>query len=255
MGLGQGRGPDIGHWVSKDFLHWAHLPVSIWNDKWYDNAAIFTGSATIVDGKPVIIYPGKCGPKGASDDCKTGFTYAVAIPANASDPLYTEWTKPSYNPIVNSTGDDPSTAWQTDHGEWRMIGNQGCTLKNGTKAGAPLYGSMDFKKWYKIGCTDLKLGDCPTFFPLPPLYPGSGPSAEDPAKRAALMADMPNYVHKAGSGNDQVQVGTWVDGPPGPKGSVAGNWKQMGASVPLDNGKTHASKDFWDPVKKRRIMW
>jgi len=26
-------------------------------------------------------------------------------------------------------------------------------------------------------------------------------------------------------------------------------------SIPLDNGKTHASKDFYDPVKKRRIMW
>ena len=23
----------------------------------------------------------------------------------------------------------------------------------------------------------------------------------------------------------------------------------------LDKGKTHASKDFWDPVKQRRIMW
>jgi hypothetical protein len=118
-----------------------------------------------------------------------------------------------------------------------------------------MYGSMDFKKWYKIGCTELKLGDCPTFFPLPSLYPGSG---------SYDHADLPNYVHKAGhkqfkpvvvKSRDQVQVGTWVDGPPGPKGSVAGGWTPMGESVPLDNGKTHASKDFWDPVKKRRIMW
>jgi hypothetical protein len=55
VGLGKGTGPDIGHWVSRDFLHWAHLEVAIWNDKWYDNVAIFTGSTTIVDGKPVII--------------------------------------------------------------------------------------------------------------------------------------------------------------------------------------------------------
>ena len=27
---------------------------------------------------------------------------------------------------------------------------------------------------------------------------------------------MPNWVHKAGSGNDQVQVGTWTDGKVGP---------------------------------------
>jgi sucrose-6-phosphate hydrolase SacC (GH32 family) len=38
-------------------LHWAQLPVAIWNDRYYDNAAIFTGSTTIVNGKPVMMYP------------------------------------------------------------------------------------------------------------------------------------------------------------------------------------------------------
>ena len=61
---GAGNGPDWGHWVSKDFIHWAQLPVAIWNDEYYDNSAIFTGSATIVNGKPVMMYPGKCNLKG-----------------------------------------------------------------------------------------------------------------------------------------------------------------------------------------------
>ena len=70
-----------------------------------------------------------------------------------------------------------------------------------------------------------------------------------------IGAALPNWVHKAGSGNDQVQVGTWTDGKPGPEGvGTPGTWVQSGGSIPLDNGKTHASKDFWDPVKKRRIM-
>ena len=30
---GAGDGPDWGHWVSKDFIHWAQLPVAIWNDR------------------------------------------------------------------------------------------------------------------------------------------------------------------------------------------------------------------------------
>jgi hypothetical protein len=64
-----------------------------------------------------MLDPGYCAgtpgtPEG--DACTTGFTYNVAVPANASDPLYTKWTKPSYNPIVNNTGDDPSTAWQVN---------------------------------------------------------------------------------------------------------------------------------------------
>ena len=32
--------------------------------------------------------------------------------------------KPFTNPVVNATGDDPSTAWKTKDGEWRLIGNQ-----------------------------------------------------------------------------------------------------------------------------------
>lgn len=136
--IAPGHGPDIGHVVSRDFVHWAHLPVSIWNDKPYDNEAIFTGSASVIDGKPFIVYPGLCNKKdyppstdgGARDGCITGTNYAQAVPANPSDPLYTNWTKDksasidiATNPIVNGTSDDPSTAWKTPHGEWRLIGN------------------------------------------------------------------------------------------------------------------------------------
>ncbi len=239
--MGPGRGPDWGHWVSKDFLHWARLPVAIWNDQWYDAVAIFSGSTTIVNGKPVIIYPGLCD----KENCPDGSTYDAAVPADPADPLLTNWTKPSYNPLVNGTGDDPSTAWKTPDGEWRLIGNQG------GGSGAPIYGSKDFKSWYKIGFTTLKLGDCPTFFPLPSLTPGSSDNLT-----AEQLTTLPNWVHKAGSGNDQVQVGTWTEGKPGPEGTgTPGTWVQQGGSIPLDNGKTHASKDFYDPVKKRRIMW
>ena len=31
---GAGDGPVLGHWVSKDFLHWAQLPVAVWNDRY-----------------------------------------------------------------------------------------------------------------------------------------------------------------------------------------------------------------------------
>ena len=126
---GAGNGPDWGHWVSRDFVKWAQLPVAIWNDQYYDNSAIYTGSTTIVNGKPVVVYPGMCsckGTPGGANCCnngKGGATYVMAVPKNASDPFYTEWSKtgevngkPFVNPILNNTGDDPSTAWRTKQG-------------------------------------------------------------------------------------------------------------------------------------------
>jgi hypothetical protein len=80
--------------------------VALWNDELYDEQAIFTGSATIVDGKPVLVYPGLCTP-GRFPGCDTGTVLGLAVPANASDPLYTNWTKSPLNPIVNSAGRDP----------------------------------------------------------------------------------------------------------------------------------------------------
>ena len=60
--------PTTGHFVSKDFVHWAAMPVAIWNGldssvtpprvTKYDNEAIFTGSAMVVDGAG----PGGKGP-------------------------------------------------------------------------------------------------------------------------------------------------------------------------------------------------
>lgn len=261
---GAGDGPDWGHWVSRDFIHWAQLPVAIWNDHYYDNSAIYTGSTTIVNGKPVMMYPGKCTGRGVPagqpvcNGGQGGFTYVVVVPKNASDPFYTEWTKEGSidgktfsNPVVNHTGDDPSTAWLSKDGEWRIIGNQGCTPEGGN----PMYGSKDFVNWYKIGCTTLMAGDCPTFFPLPSLTPGS----EHYVARHLQDGPMPDHVHKSGGrGGDQVQVGQWVDGKPGPAGvGSVGTWTQTpgSTSVLLDRGKTHASKDFHDPIKNRQIMW
>jgi hypothetical protein len=127
---------------------------------------------------------------------------------------------------------------------------------------------MDFVNWYKIGCTTLPAGDCPTFFPLPKFTPGTEKYV------AAHNGPIPTHVHKSGvgsgaaglssteakfgKGGDAVQVGVWVDGELGPEGTgTVGSWEVTpgSRSVPCDNGKTHASKDFWDPITQRRILW
>ena len=67
-----------GHAVSRDMIHWARMPVSLWNDRPYDSWAIFTGSATVVDGKVVQIYPGLCHGK-PEDGCPGATNLAIAV--------------------------------------------------------------------------------------------------------------------------------------------------------------------------------
>jgi sucrose-6-phosphate hydrolase SacC (GH32 family) len=228
-------GRTYGHAVSRDFVHWAHMPVSIWNDHPYDEHAIYTGSATIVDGKVVQVYPGLCYPQ-FSDDCPGGTNLAIAVPADPSDPLQTNWSKDTFatNPIVNNTGRDPSTAWKTPDGEWRL-----------TTFDTIIMGSMDFKTWYRIGKQPgFPVGECPSFFTLPRTTPGAGP--------APAGAVTPTHVHKAShDGKDWMQVGTYVAGPP----KSNGNWTALLDEVKIDAGHFYASKDFYDPVKRRRINW
>ena len=116
-----GHGPDYGHFVSKDFVTWAELPVAIWNGvdsttgvaTPYDNEAIYTGSAVVVDGAGpggkgpgvVNIYPGLCN-KNDWPGCTTGTLLAQAVPADyAGDELLVNWTRtaPRANSARNST--------------------------------------------------------------------------------------------------------------------------------------------------------
>ena len=54
------QGPVQGHAVSSDLVHWAHLPVALWNDEPYNSVAVYTGSAAVVNGSVRLVYPGVC---------------------------------------------------------------------------------------------------------------------------------------------------------------------------------------------------
>merc|ERR1719189_2601889 len=107
---------------------WNGIDSSVWPPKAtpYDTQAIFTGSAIVVDGagpngQPgvVQIYPGMCNSKDYPD-CKTA-VLAQAVPADyENDELLTNWTKPSYNPIIKDAQRDPSSPWKASTGEWRL---------------------------------------------------------------------------------------------------------------------------------------
>jgi sucrose-6-phosphate hydrolase SacC (GH32 family) len=273
------------HHVSRDLAHWATMPVPLWNDSPWDVGGLPTGSTTVLDdGQVRIVYPGGCncnfpsckwscqvsqgsgtGPNGEHG----GGTYAVAEPANTSDPLLTRWSKPSYNPVfpqstqrddANQVFADSSTAWKTPHGEWRFVGANpnytvaaprpacenvaGCNMQ-------PLFGSTDgFRSFHMIGYQkNFTAGECPSLFPLPRSVADAAP--------ALPGAAAPNSVYKCGPpsphyGKDVYTHGYHVDGEPGKLGIFIPYGSQTLDTGP---GRTYASKDFADPVKGRRLLW
>lgn len=259
-----GHGPDYGHFVSKDFVHWAALPVAIWNgldsSVWpprvtaYDNEAIFTGSGVVVDGagpngQPgvVQIYPGLCN-KNDWPGCETGTLLAQAVPANyETDQLLVNWTKPSYNPIVENTQRDPSTPWKTASGEWRLRTYD--SMVYGAASDADLLAG----KWYTVGRSgDFRQCECPSVYPLP----ASTPGWEDYYEQDGL----PTHVHKTSCGGDWWQLGTYTEGAPKELGSFkeTEGWEDLFQQKKMDVGQFYASKDNEYPSKgggKRRINW
>jgi beta-fructofuranosidase len=239
-----GSGPTWGHLVSHDLAHWARLPVAIWNDQAYDDKAIYTGSATIVDGIPTQLYPGIC-TKGSAA-CETGVTLAIAVPTNRSDPLLVNWTKPSYNPVIAvspappgsgpySCG-DPSTAWRTASGEWRVATRD--TLNSS------LFGSADFKKWYHIGrqpgftsANPTESGACPSVFPLPRTTVGT---AAGTINGRTTPTPTHCYMHTTHANGTTIECGTYIDGlPAGPGHSTAtvGEWTTSMSHQRVDRGE------------------
>ena len=89
----------LAHLVSKDLRTWQALPPMVSptqppgsassGDACPDSGGLGTGSATIVDGSPRLLFP-------AIHSCADGvrcFSQCVAEPANRSDPLLRTWVK------------------------------------------------------------------------------------------------------------------------------------------------------------------
>ena len=65
---------------------------------------------------------------------------------------------------------------------------------------------------------------------------------------------LPDHVHKISyDSTDFYSLGSYTDG----HGLAPGTWLPWAGQPPrrLDTGTVYASKDFFDPVRRRRIMW
>lgn len=227
-----------GHGVSADAVYWAHLPTALWNNEWWDYTAVFSGSATFVEGKLIILYPGLCVTKNETT-CPntpanaTGITINSATPVNTSDPFLTSWRKNSW-PLLNSTSSDPSTAWRTASGEWRF------TLED-----TSVYASKDFSTWKPAsGVSGFWPSDCPDFFSLAEIVNGSSATR-------TLPREGPTHAHKGGACvpsvglGDFYQLGTYTDGADGTTGTFRNLTALTGTDAFIIGDGSEGSEGPW----------
>ncbi|XP_062112733.1 beta-fructofuranosidase, insoluble isoenzyme 1-like [Humulus lupulus] len=237
------------HSVSKDLMNWEALEHAISPSKPFDINGCWSGSATVLPGnKPVILYTGI--------DPNQNQVQNYAVPKNSSDPYLREWIKPDNNPIVfpdagvnASAFRDPTTAWLGRDGHWRMLVG-GKRRKRGM---AHLYRSKDFIHWVKAqhplhSMSHTGMWECPDFFPvslssnngLDTSFNGNG------IKHVFKVSlDLTRFDYYT-IGTYNVKKDRYV-----PDNGSVDSWD----GLRYDYGNFYASKTFYDPVKKRRILW
>eukprot|EP01097_Dermamoeba_algensis_P010137 TRINITY_DN7385_c0_g1_i1.p1 TRINITY_DN7385_c0_g1~~TRINITY_DN7385_c0_g1_i1.p1 ORF type:complete len:543 (-),score=108.62 TRINITY_DN7385_c0_g1_i1:130-1758(-) len=248
-----------GHAVSKDLVHWTHLPVAISTTPGsYDKDGVWTGSMTINTpfGFPSVIYTG------VSPEVQ-----CMVYPSNISDPFLTNWTKLNQNPIIPSRPDgftsgfrDPTTAWydEVDQSYNLIVGS-------GNSAGGAtlLFTSQDFISWKflhpLLSTTSTAewgtMWECPDFFKISlslDHFMKNDRLTDQQYQRKKPNGDqevfhvMKTSAHSIGYG-DHYLVGKY---------DPLSKTFQPSTHGIVDYGSNYyASKSFYDEAKDRQIIW
>jgi beta-fructofuranosidase len=160
-----------GHAVSKDMVHWRHLPVALApTPGGPDKDGVFSGCAVIDNGVPTVIY--------------TGVNPEVQCIATSDDGMAT-WKKYAGNPVIAGPPEGMHVTGFRDPAVWKEGDSWLMALGSGFRGngGAVLfYESKDLRKWNYLhplitgrmaGTTSAKdpvdsgeMWECPDFFPL-----------------------------------------------------------------------------------------
>lgn len=161
-----------GHAVSRDMVHWEHLPIALYPDSL---GYIFSGSA-VVDwnntsglgqaGRPPLVaiftYHNMPAEKAGRNDFQCqGIAY--------SNDKGRGWTKYAGNPVIPNTSGirdfrDPKVIWHEDSKHWIMVFAAHDHVK--------FWASKDLKKWEHLSDFGKSQGshggvwECPDLFPL-----------------------------------------------------------------------------------------
>lgn len=240
-----------GHAVSKDLINWKELEPALYPSNPFDKYGCWSGSATILPGKgPVILYTGVI-------DNRSSEVQLYAVPENKSDPFLRKWVKPkSFNPIIKAEGAinasafrDPTTAWWSRDGHWRILIGGG--RKN--RGMAYTYKSKDFLKWMKVkhpihSVESTGTWECPDFYPVS-LKGKNGLDLSTVGKSVKHVLknslDKTRYEYYT-IGRYLRKCDKYI-----PDNTSEDGW----GGLRYDYGNFYASKSFFDPSKNRRVLW
>ncbi|RDX65605.1 Acid beta-fructofuranosidase, partial [Mucuna pruriens] len=228
-----------GHAVSRDLIHWLHLPLAMVADQWYDKNGVWTGSATILpNGEVIMLYTGSTNESVQVQN--------LAYPADPSDPLLVDWVKYPSNPVLFPPPGigakdfrDPTTAWLTSEGKWRItIGSK--LNKTGI---ALVYDTKDFKTFERVegvlhAVPGTGMWECVDFFPVS----SNGDSVKHVVK---VSLDDDRHDYYALGSYDEKNV----------KFTPDDLKNDVGIGLRYDYGIFYASKTFYDQSKGRRVLW
>jgi fructan beta-fructosidase len=231
-----------GHAISKDLLHWEHLPIALYPDSL---GLIFSGSAVVdyknTSGLGAMDNPAMVaiftqhlmeGEKSGKHDFQTQ-SIAYSLDKGRT------WKMYENNPVIKNPGKhdfrDPKVFWHEASHQWKMI--------LAVKDHVELYGSPDLKTWTHLSDFGNNAGahggvwECPDLFELE--VNGSG------AKKWVMLVSINPGAVNGGSGT-QYFIGQF-DGKDFKADSENSYW--------LDYGKDNYAGVTWNNVGDSRKLF
>ncbi len=235
-----------GHAVSRDLVHWEHLPIALYPDSL---GLIFSGSAVVdwnnssgfgKDGKPplVAIFTQHLmeGEKAGRND----FQYQSIAYSNDRGRT---WTKFQGNPVIPNTDKirdfrDPKVIWDDASGQWVMVFAAYDHVK--------LWGSSDLKHWTQLSDFGREWGahtgvwECPDLFPM---------TVEETGEKKWVLLQSLNPGSPNGGSGTQYFVGNF-DGKTFTLDSVFSKAVENGNAMWLDWGRDNYAGVTWSDIPR-----
>ncbi len=102
-----------GHAITKDFVHWRHLPLAMVRDQDYDASGVFSGSAIVEDNKHYLLYTGV-----ANEQFDYEQSQCMAVSQDGIN-----YTKYTINPVLRPNGKTNSLLDYRDPKLWKTGSN------------------------------------------------------------------------------------------------------------------------------------